>query len=257
MRFDIITIFPKIFDPYFNESLLRRAQRKKLLEFRVHDLRSFADPKDPHWSVDDRIYGGGPGMLLKVEPLYRVVRSLVLENPQIFSKKILYKVCIEEGRRKGSRVCHILEKRNRKARAKIFMLDPRGKIFDQHMAQKFSKLDQIILLSGRYEGFDARVEKFADEKISIGKFILSGGEVAAMTLIEAISRMIPGVVGNEKSLEDETYNELLSKGILEGPHYTRPERFSPAKGVHWAVPKVLLSGHHGKIHAWKQKKHRS
>ncbi len=254
MRFDIITIFPKIFEPYFNESLLRRAQLKKLLEFHVHYLRDFVDPKDLHRSVDDRIYGGGPGMLLKVDPLYRAVRTLVLEHPHFFSKKILRNICIEDKKKRGSRICRVLQKKNSRVRTKIVMLDPRGKIFDQKMAQKFSKFDQIILLSGRYEGFDARVEKFVDEKISIGKFILSGGDVAAMTIIEATSRMIPGVLGNKKSLENETHNELIKKGVFEGPHYTRPERFFPVEGVRWSVPKILLSGDHEKIQKWKQKK---
>ncbi len=240
MRFDIITIFPQFFTPFFKESLLKRAEQKKLLEFYVHDLRDFADSSDPHKSVDDRIYGGGAGMLLKVEPLYKTVKSIVQKNPKIFSKKVLHALNLP------------VDKTTPKAR--IIFMDPKGKIFDQKKAQELTKYENIIFICGRYEGADARLEKFIDEKISLGKFILSGGEAAAECMIEAISRLIPGVLGNEESLAHETHNDLLGIESLEAPHYTRPEKFSPAPGIVWAVPKVLLSGNHGKIQEWRKKK---
>lgn len=241
MRLVIITIFPELFESHIKESLLKRAQLKGLLEFQIHDLRDFVDPKDRHRSVDDRIYGGGPGMLLKVEPLYRATREIVAKSRAHFSKKVLRALYLKAS--------------SHKPNAKIFMMDPKGKVFDQKMAKRFSSLQEMVLLCGRYEGFDARAEKFVDGKISLGKFVLSGGEVAAMAVVEAVSRLIPGVLGNEASLLEETHNDLLGKNVSrEAPHYTRPEIFVPAKNVQWSVPKVLLSGDHKKIIEWRQKR---
>lgn len=254
MKFDVITIFPQLFEAFFHESILKRGEMKKLLEFRVHNLRDFTDPLDPHKTVDDRIYGGGAGMLLKVEPLYGAVKSIVSASPEKFSKKVLRHICVEEGKKKASKVCKILEIKSHRPKAKIIMLDPKGKIFDQKKARELTRYENIVFVCGRYEGIDARVEKFIDEKISLGKFVLSGGEVAAQTIIEAVSRLVPGVLGNEESLLYETHNALLGIENLESPHFTRPERFSPGPGVVWSVPKVLLSGNHGKIKEWRKKK---
>jgi len=212
IKFDVITIFPDIFKSYINESLIARAQKKKFIKINLHNLRNFT--KDRHQTVDDRPFGGGLGMVLKVEPIYKAVKQL---------------------------------KRGKKA--KVILFTPRGKKFDQKLAYKLSKLDQIIFICGRYEGVDERVAKnIADIELSIGDYDLMGGELPAMVAIETISRLIPGVIGKEQLLK-----ERISKsgGFLEYAQYTRPEIFSPKKGVNWKVPEVLLSGDHKKIGEWK------
>ena len=207
--FDIITIFPKIFDSYFNESIIKRAQKNKLIKINIHDLRKYSPAKGIHKSVDDKPYGGGPGMILMVEPIYKALRAM-------------------------------------KKKRRIIMLTPAGKKFTQREAERLSKYDQIVLLCGRYEGFDARVDKLVDEKISIGDYVLAGGELAAMIVTEAVARNIKGVVGHEHALEDETFSHDLD--YIEYPQYTRPEDFKGQK-----VPKVLLSGNHKEIEKWRKK----
>lgn len=251
MKFDIITIFPKAFDSYFNESILNRAQKAGLIDINIHNLRDYTT--DKHKTVDDKPYGGGPGMILKVEPIYKALRK-------VKSEKL-----------KGKSYNSELKTNNQKTR--IIMLTPTGKKFDQKMAKRFSKLDGLVLLCGRYEGFDARCEKFVDEKVSIGDYVLSGGEVPAMVVVEATSRLIPGVLGHEHSADDETFS--IDKDYVEYPQYTRPEEFriprykmqdtNPAyrqagkseiqntKKRILQVPKVLLSGDHKKIEEWKKK----
>jgi len=217
IQFDIITIFPGIFDSYLKESIIARAQEKKFIKIRVHNLRDWT--QDRHKTVDDKPFGGGIGMVLKVEPIFKSVSTL--------KSKI----------------------KNQKS--KIILFTPRGKKFDQKMAYRFSKLDQLIMICGRYEGIDERVAKYiADEEVSIGDYVLMGGELAAMVVIEAVSRLIPGVLGKPKLLEERITKE---GGFIEYPEYTRPEIFSPRKGVRWRVPKVLLSGNHKKIAEWKKK----
>lgn len=214
MQFDIITIFPKILSSYLSESLIARAQKKKLIKINVHDLRDYT--KDSHHTIDDRPFGGGLGMVLKVEPIYKAIKKI---------------------------------KKNKKS--KVILFTPRGKKFTQKLAHKFSKLDQIIFICGRYEGVDQRVaKKIADIEISIGDYDLMGGELPAMVAIEAISRLVPGVLGKEQLLKERI---TKSGGFLEYAQYTRPEIFSPKKGENWQVPKVLLSGDHEKIQAWKKK----
>ncbi len=209
MQFDIITIFPNLFDSFLSESLMKKAQDKKILTFKIYDLRSFA--KDRHKTVDDKPYGGGAGMLLKIEPLARALKSI-----------------------------------KRKKRCRVILLTPSGKQFNQKKAQDYAKkYDQLIFLCGRYEGFDARIKKFIDEEVSIGPYVLNGGEVAAMVLSEAIGRLIPGVVGNAHSLNEESH---AIPDSIEYPQYTRPENFKGLK-----VPGVLLSGDHKKISEWKAK----
>lgn len=233
MKFDIITIFPEIFASWSKESLIARAQKKKLVKIKAHDLRKWA--KDRHKRVDDRPFGGGLGMVLKVEPIFKAVQKL-------------------RGRSLAP------------SKRKVILFTPRGKKFNQKMAYKFSKLDHLILICGRYEGVDERVAKYiTDEKISIGDYDLMGGELAAMVVMETVARLIPGVIGKPKLLKERITKE---KGFIEYPQYTRPEVFEvekyikkwsacppkfSAKPKFWRVPKVLLSGHHKKIDARRQK----
>jgi len=235
MIFDIITIFPKIFDSYFKESLLLRAQKNKLIKINIHDLRRWT--KDKHHTVDDRPYGGGLGMVLKVEPIFKAVKAL---------KK--------------------LEARKQKIETKVVLFTPRGKKFNQQMAYKFSKLDRLILICGRYEGIDERIAKhIADVELSIGEYDLMGGELPAMVVIETIARLIPGVLGKKELLKERITKE---KGFIEYPQYTRPPKFYPKEKFRrarpemfksdrgkkeWRVPKVLLSGNHKKIEEWRKK----
>lgn len=208
MIFDIITIFPKIFDSYFKESIIKRAQKKKLIKINIYNLRDYTT--DKHKTVDDKPYGGGPGMVMMVEPIFKAVSALKkskIQNPK----------------------------------SKIILFSAKGKKFDQKMAKRFSKLDRLILICGRYEGVDERIAKYiVDEEVSIGDYILTGGEVPAMIVVDAVSRFILGVLGKEESLE-------TIKGSY--PVYTRPEDFKGYK-----VPKVLLSGNHKKIEEWRKKK---
>lgn len=214
MQFDIITIFPEIFKPYFDTGMIWRAKKKGLAKINLHNLRDYTD--DVRRTVDDRPYGGGPGMILKVEPIYKALQKI---------KKV--------------------------KKQKVVMMDPGGKKFDQVMARKYSKLDNIVFLCGRYEGFDRRVEKFIDEKVSVGDYVLTGGELPAMTIIDTVTRLIPGVLNKEESLFEETHNK---KGYIEYPQYTRPEVFKTKEGKELRVPKVLLSGDHKRIEEFRQKK---
>ncbi len=209
INFDIITIFPKIFDSYFNESLFKRAKKNEILNIKIHDLRDYTE--DKHRTVDGSPYGGGPGMVLKVEPIYKAVEKL---------------------------------KPNKKTR--VILFSTRGKKLDSEMAKRLAKYDRLILICGRYEGVDERVaENVADEEVSIGDYVLSGGEIPAMVLMETVSRFIPGFLGKYESLEDV-------KGYY--PTYTRPEVFEIKNGKktkRLKVPEVLLSGDHKKIEDWR------
>lgn len=219
MQFDILTIFPEMFPGYLDRSIIGRAQKKKLVKIRLHNFRDQA--ADKHKVVDDSSYGGGPGMVLKVEPIYRCLQKIT---------------------------------RVKKKKRKIVLLSPQGKTFDQPMARRFSKLDQIVLICGRYEGFDERVRKLVDEQVSVGDYVLTGGELPAMTIVDAVTRLVPGVVGQESSLAEETF---MKKGYIEYPQYTRPEEFKcerrGKKSEVLKVPKVLLSGDHRKIGEWRKK----
>ncbi|HUW72215.1 MAG TPA: tRNA (guanosine(37)-N1)-methyltransferase TrmD [Candidatus Humimicrobiaceae bacterium] len=216
LRFDIITIFPKIFKSFLKESLIARAQKKKLIKINIHDLRKWAS--DRHKTVDDRPYGGGLGMVLKIEPIFKAVKEL---------------------------------KKSASRRTKIILFTPRGKKFNQKTAYHLSNLNQIIMICGRYEGVDERVAKrLADMELSIGDYDLMGGDLPAQVVMETVARLIPGVLGKPELLKERITRE---KGFIEYPQYTRPEVFSPKKGVKWRVPKVLISGHHKKIAQWRQK----
>ena len=217
IRFDIITIFPKIFDSYLQESLIKKAQEKKKIVVKIHNLRDFT--KDKRKTVDERPFGGGLGMVMKVEPIYRAVSSL--------------------------------KSKSKKQKSKIILFTPRGKKFNQQLAHKLSKLDRIIMICGRYEGVDERVAKYiADLELSIGDYDLMGGELAALVVIETIARLIPGVVGKTDFLKQRI---APNKGFFEYPQYTQPAVFEPKPGVKWRVPKILLSGHHQKIEEWRKK----
>jgi len=238
MKFDILTIFPNIIDSYANASILGRAQKKKKVKITAHDFRKYS--KDKHGKVDDKPFGGGPGMILQVQPIFDCLKKI---------KAINKKSKIE----------------NRKS--KIIVMDPAGKKFNQRMAEKFSKLDRLVIISGRYEGFDARVYKLADERVSVGDYVLAGGELPALVITEAVARLVPGVLGNPDSLLEETFANkelgIRNKGLnkkkpnssflihnsnKEYPQYSRPETFNG-----WKVPKVLLSGDHKKIQEWRNK----
>jgi len=219
MEFDIITIFPEIFDFYLSHSILKRAQEKGILRINTYNPRDFT--KDKHRSVDDSPFGGGRGMVLKVEPVYKAVQSI--KNK--------------------------LKIRNKKS--KVVLFTPRGKRFNQKMASDFSRLDQLILICGRYEGVDERVAKYiADEKISIGNYVLMGGELPALVVIESTARLIPGVIGKSELLKERITTD---NRFVEFPQYTRPEVFEPKPGIKWKVPKVLLSGNHKEIERWRKK----
>lgn len=218
MIFHIITIFPRFFDSFLEESLIERARKENLIEIKIHNLREFTD--DPHRTVDDRPFGGGIGMVYKVGPVYRAVKEI---------------------------------KQNSKAEARksrTILFTPRGEKLTQGEVTEFSRLDQIIMICGRYEGVDERVGKhIADHEISIGDYVLLGGEVPAMALTEAVSRLLPGVIGEPEILEKRVTEEGKFK---EYEQYTRPRVFEGEEGERWEVPEVLLSGHHEKIRKWRR-----
>ena len=237
-KFDIITIFPKILDSYFNESLIKKAQEKGLIKISLHNLRDFTD--DRHKKVDDSPYGGGPGMVIKVEPIARAVESIKRQatSNNLKAKSPARAMPAHAGG--GSKL---------KAKTRVILLSLRGKKFDQKEAHRLAKYNQLIFICGRYEGVDERVAEYvADEELSIGDFVLSGGELPAATIIEAVSRLVPGVLGKIESLEE-------IKGSY--PVYTKPEtiklKAKSSKLKALKVPKVLLSGNHRKIEEWRQK----
>ncbi|MFA6552660.1 MAG: tRNA (guanosine(37)-N1)-methyltransferase TrmD, partial [Candidatus Paceibacterota bacterium] len=210
MKFEILTIFPEIINDYCNKSILGKAQAKGLIEVAAHNFRDFT--LDKHNRVDDSPYGGGPGMVLQVQPIFdclKKIGAIGSDGKKLFAKG---------GSASGGKI-------------RIFAMDPAGKKFDQNMAEKFAKkYDRLVFVCGRYEGFDERIYKFVDEKISVGDYVLAGGELPALTIIEAVSRLIPGVLGNKDSLKDETHNQLKIENYklkiaAEYPQYTRPEDF--------------------------------
>lgn len=214
MNFHIITIFPKIFNSYFSESIIKRAQEKNKVKIKILNLRDFT--KDKHKKVDDRPYGGGPGMVLMAEPIVKTILKI------------------------KSKISNL-------AKNKIILFSPTGKQFTQKMAQNWAKkYNNLILICGRYEGVDARVKKILRaEEISIGPYILTGGELPAAVVVDAVARHIPNVLGKEESLEEE-------RGMSGFPVYTKPEVFE-YQGKKYSAPKILLSGHHIKIKNWREK----
>lgn len=213
MKFNIITIFPEIFSSYFNEGVLKKAIDKKIIKIKTHNLRNFTN--DKRKTVDDTVYGGGAGMLLKIEPLYKAIKKIA--------------------------------KKKKTPGQKIILLSAKGKEWNQQLAQKYSKLKSLTLICGRYEGVDERIKNFIDEEISIGDYVLTGGEIGAMTIIDSISRLLPKVLGNKESIKDESHQK---KDILEHPQYTKPAIFKIGK-KEYKVPKELISGNHQLIERWK------
>ncbi len=215
IEFDILTIFPDFFDCFLKESLIEKALKEQLIEINIHNLRDYTD--DPHNAVDDRPFGGGFGMVYKVEPIYKAVKEI--------------------------------EDKDKKT--KVILFTPRGETLNQRKITKYADCEQIILICARYEGVDERVAEFvADEEISIGEYVLLGGEVPAMALVEATSRLVPGVIGEPEILKER----VTKKGdFKEYVQYTRPQVFKNNEGEEWKVPEVLLSGHHRKIKKWRKR----
>ena len=211
MRFHIVTIFPDFFAGPFDHGVVARAKAAGLLDILVHDLRNWT--YDRHRTVDDRPFGGGEGMLLKPQPLFEAVEAVLVD---------------------------------RKPSQRVVLLSAQGRRFTQSVAREYAALDDLLLICGRYEGVDERVaEHLADEELSVGDFVLSGGELAAAMVVDAVGRLLPGVLGNEDSSRNESFSE--SDGFLDCPQYTRPAEF---RG--WKVPDVLLGGNHEEIKRWRR-----
>ncbi|RMG95584.1 MAG: tRNA (guanosine(37)-N1)-methyltransferase TrmD [Chloroflexi bacterium] len=211
MRVDIFTLFPAMFPAYLNESILKRAQEMGLLSVHIHNIRQYTT--DKHRVTDEPPYGGGGGMVLKPEPIFAAVESVLANVPT-------------------------------DKRPPVILLTPQGRPFTQKVARELARHDWIMLLCGRYEGIDERVrEHLVTDEISIGDYVLTGGELAALVVIDAVTRLLPGALGAEDAAETDSY----ASGLLEGPHYTRPANF---RG--WEVPAVLRSGHAARIQAWRR-----
>ena len=207
LNFTVVTLFPQMFESPLAHSILKKAQEKGLISVRLVDPRDYTT--DRHHVTDDYPYGGGQGMVMKPEPLASAIEDIRAQTPK----------------------------------AKVVLLSPKGAVFTQRMAAELAQKEDLVLVCGRYEGVDERVKSFVDEELSVGDFTLSGGEPAAIIVIDAVARLIPGVLGNEKSAGDESF----SNGLLEYPQYTRPEDFRGMK-----VPEVLLSGDHERIRQWRR-----
>jgi tRNA (guanine37-N1)-methyltransferase len=206
VQFDIITLFPSMFESPLSEGIISKAQKKGLIDIRVHDLREYTE--DRHRTADDTPYGGGAGMVMKAEPLVRAIEAIKLPT----------------------------------GNTRTVFLTPQGALLKQERAKKLSAYSQLIILCGRYEGIDERVLSFVDEEISIGDFVLTGGEIAAMAVLDVVARLVPGVVGDAASVSEDTFSNFL----LKYPQYTRPDNF---RGL--SVPEILLSGDHKKIAEWR------
>jgi tRNA (guanine37-N1)-methyltransferase len=260
MQFNILTIFPELFDSWQSASILHRAHEEELIKIGVHNIRDFTE--DKHRTVDDTPYGGGAGMVLKIEPIAKAIDSINVQFP------------ISNFQTKPN------ASMSKTPQRRIAVLSARGKQFTQAKAEEYAQLDELILICGRYEGIDQRVADYlADEEISIGPYVLNGGEVAAMVVIEAVARLLPGVLGNEESLREESYseeirnpkslnpkqiqnskslnsklitnskdqnNKIASDFTVEYPQYTKPAEYNG-----WKVPEVLLSGNHEEIRKWR------
>ncbi len=206
MKIDVLTLFPAMFAGPLDESIVKRAREAGLLDLRIHDLRDFTH--DRHRTVDDRPFGGGPGMLLKPEPIFEAVEAIAGEN------------------------------------TKVILTTPAGRPFKQAVARELADCESLLIICGSYEGVDERVrEALVDEEISIGDYVLTNGALPAMVMIDTVTRLLPGALGDEDSATDESFRD----GLLEYPHYTRPAEFRGMK-----VPDVLLSGHHGEIEKWRR-----
>ena len=228
IKFEIASIHPQLLSSYFKEAILARGIKKKLLQVNLRDLRVFG--VGPHQKLDDRAYGGGPGMILMLEPVYKLIKK--------------YKI--------------------KKGKSRVLLLSPRGKKFTQGDAKRYAKLDQVMIICGRYEGIDERIADYlSDEVVSLGDFVLMGGELAAAAIVDATARFVPGVIGRPEEIKHHTRakqkgrrEEIFSRitGSKDFPQYTKPREFAPVKGKKkWSVPEVLLGGHHKKIQEWRDK----
>ncbi len=207
MKISIITLFPKMITSFFNESIIKRAQKKKLVNIELINLRDFA--VDDYGSVDDRPYGGGAGMILRVEPIFKALEKV------------------------------------KSQKSKVILTSAKGKKFNQQLAINYSQLDHLVIIAGHYEGVDERVLNYVDEEISLGDFIMTGGEISSAMITDAIVRLIPGVLKKDEAILEETFN-IKGENLLEYPQYTRPENFNGLK-----VPKVLTGGNHKEIEKWR------
>jgi tRNA (guanine37-N1)-methyltransferase len=249
MKISIITLFPKMIASFFEESIVKKAKEKGLVEIELINLRDFA--LDSYGTVDDRPYGGGAGMVLRIEPVYKAVRSVISNSQFLISKQ---------------------NSNFQKPISKTILTSPKGKIFNQEKAKEYAKLDHLVIICGHYEGVDERVLNFVDEEVSLGDFVMTGGEITAAAITDAVCRLVPGVLKKDEATkiesffevsvdklievtgEDEILKKLKEKGVkkvklLEYPQYTRPEIFLGFK-----VPKILLSGNHKEIEIWRLKK---
>jgi tRNA (guanine37-N1)-methyltransferase len=250
MRFEIVTIFPGFFTGIFEHGIVRRAVAEDRLAIALHDLRNFTH--DRHRTVDDRPFGGGEGMVLKPEPLAEAIASLGIAARAPLSAA----VGVEDRGKDAAR--------GHESRTQVILLSAQGRRFDQAMARELARLDRIVLLCGRYEGVDERIaELYCDREISIGDYVLSGGELAAAVVVDAVMRLLPGVLGNEASSEFESFgapdveitagqegvprSQHGAGGLLDYPHYTRPAEFAGLR-----VPEVLLNGDHLQIRRWRR-----
>ena len=214
MQFEVFTLLPEVFPPYLESSILQRARQRGLIDVRVHNIRDYTH--DRHHTTDDTPYGGGGGMVMKPEPIFEAVESVlgIFSNPA------------------------------QPTPVPVILLTPQGRVFTQRVAEELARHERIALLCGRYEGVDERIrEHLVTDEISIGDYVLTGGELPALMMIDAISRLLPGVLGDPTGAEDDSH----SMGLLEYPHYTRPPEF---RG--WKVPDILLSGDHAKIEKWRR-----
>ncbi|NQT75889.1 MAG: tRNA (guanosine(37)-N1)-methyltransferase TrmD [Candidatus Omnitrophica bacterium] len=213
MLIDVLTIFPNMFDAVLGESIIKRAREKGVVKINIIDLRAFS--KDRHRKVDDKPFGGGPGMVMSIEPFFEAVNYIRKKTKQ------------------------------QRLKTRVVLMSPTGSTFSHALAKKLAGCEHMLILCGHYEGIDERVRKnLVDEEISIGDFVLTGGELAAMVVTDAVVRLLPGALGNEASASDESF----SNGLLEHPHYTRPADYKGMK-----VPEVLLSGDHDRIKDWRKK----
>lgn len=221
MQIHIITAFPEMFESPFSKSILKRAQEQGLVTIKTHNIRDWT--WDKHKTIDHRPYGGGAGMVMMVEPIYKAVKEL---KTSIGNKKTL-----------------------------VILTSAKGEIFTQKHAKDFTKYEAIIFICGHYEGIDERVnEHLADLELSIGKYVLTGGEIPVMVITDAVTRLLPGVLGNEDSIENESFSK---DNETEAPQYTRPEKFVTDENETWTVPDILLSGNHKEIENWRNKQQRS
>ena len=217
MQFEVFTLLPEVFPPYLESSILKRAAQRGLIDVRIHNIRDYTH--DKHNTTDDTPYGGGGGMVMKPEPVFEAIESVLglapLQTPLEPASSI-----------------------------PIILLTPQGRVFDQRVAEELSAQERIALLCGRYEGVDERIREYlVTDEISIGDYVLTGGELPALMIIDAVSRLLPGVLGDPTGAEDDSH----SMGLLEYPHYTKPSDFRD-----WKVPDILLSGDHAKIEKWRR-----